>query len=270
MSGRATLTIVTSSRSMKDHRRTRRSASTTCVRALSEPIRLVSGRSSRTDHGCPAFAFCILAGACWSSRSRRPSFSTSPLWGSSRCPALGEEKFAADMIRSPGGGAITAVGASRLGLSPPSRRRSVRTSRAISSGSARGRGREVDRDAAGAEDADDGRAALRRRPRDGHDRSRRARPGRPTSPLTRRGPSLPVSTSSSSSPRARLGFITCGDDDGRAYAGRPPAALAGAHAFFVNQREALGLTGARTSTRPARRWPSLPRRSSSRSRRRER
>ena len=32
-------------------------------------------------------------------------------------PALGEEKFAAEMIRSPGGGAITAVGASRLGLS---------------------------------------------------------------------------------------------------------------------------------------------------------
>ena len=31
-------------------------------------------------------------------------------------PALGEERFAAELLRSPGGGAITAVGASRLGL----------------------------------------------------------------------------------------------------------------------------------------------------------
>ena len=32
-------------------------------------------------------------------------------------PALGEERFAAELLRSPGGGAITAVAASRLGLS---------------------------------------------------------------------------------------------------------------------------------------------------------
>ena len=32
-------------------------------------------------------------------------------------PALGEERFAAELLRSPGGGAITAVGATRLGLS---------------------------------------------------------------------------------------------------------------------------------------------------------
>jgi len=31
-------------------------------------------------------------------------------------PALGEERFAAELLRSPGGGAITAVGAARLGL----------------------------------------------------------------------------------------------------------------------------------------------------------
>ena len=28
-------------------------------------------------------------------------------------------------------------------------------------------------------------------------------------------------------PEGSLGFVTCGDDDGRAYAGRPPAALDG-------------------------------------------
>ena len=32
-------------------------------------------------------------------------------------PSLGEERFAAELLRSPGGGAITAVGAARLGLS---------------------------------------------------------------------------------------------------------------------------------------------------------
>jgi ribokinase len=32
-------------------------------------------------------------------------------------PGLGEERFAADMVRTPGGGAITAVGAVRLGIS---------------------------------------------------------------------------------------------------------------------------------------------------------
>jgi sugar/nucleoside kinase (ribokinase family) len=41
-------------------------------------------------------------------------------------------------------------------------------------------------------------------------------------------------------------YVTCGDDDLRAYAGRPPAALDGAHVLFVNQREALGLSGEET------------------------
>jgi ribokinase len=38
-------------------------------------------------------------------------------------------------------------------------------------------------------------------------------------------------------------YITCGDDDARAYAGRAPRTLAGVHALFVNRSEALGLTG---------------------------
>jgi sugar/nucleoside kinase (ribokinase family) len=44
-------------------------------------------------------------------------------------------------------------------------------------------------------------------------------------------------------PEGSLAFITCGDDDSRAYAGRPPAALNGVHALFVSKREALALTG---------------------------
>ena len=35
-------------------------------------------------------------------------------------------------------------------------------------------------------------------------------------------------------------YVTCGDDDLRAYEGRPPAALGRACALFVNQRELSG------------------------------
>jgi sugar/nucleoside kinase (ribokinase family) len=39
-------------------------------------------------------------------------------------------------------------------------------------------------------------------------------------------------------------YATCGEDEARAYAGRPPAALEGVRVFFVNRGEALSLTGA--------------------------
>jgi len=41
-------------------------------------------------------------------------------------------------------------------------------------------------------------------------------------------------------------YVTCGDDDARAFKGRPPAALAGSRALFVNRDEALALTGKAT------------------------
>jgi sugar/nucleoside kinase (ribokinase family) len=47
-------------------------------------------------------------------------------------------------------------------------------------------------------------------------------------------------------PEGRAAYVTCGDDDSRAYAGRPPGALERARAFFLNKREALGLTGEAT------------------------
>ncbi len=47
-------------------------------------------------------------------------------------------------------------------------------------------------------------------------------------------------------PEGSTAYVTCGDDDLRAYEGRPPAALDGARALFVNQREALGLSGKET------------------------
>src|SRR4051794_18183890 len=46
-----------------------------------------------------------------------PAFLDLTLVGLEGLPELGEERFAGDLLRSPGGGAITAVGAARLGLS---------------------------------------------------------------------------------------------------------------------------------------------------------
>lgn len=54
-------------------------------------------------------------------------------------------------------------------------------------------------------------------------------------------------------PEGAAVYVTCGDDDARAYAGRPPAALAGVRALFVNEAEAVGLTGAATPEEAARR-----------------
>ena len=44
-------------------------------------------------------------------------------------------------------------------------------------------------------------------------------------------------------PPGAMAYVTCGDDEARAFKGRPPAALAGSRALFVNRAEALALTG---------------------------
>jgi ribokinase len=158
-------------------------------------------------------------------------------------PAMGEERFAADLLRSPGGGAITAIGAARLGLS---------TSIAAPLGD----------DVAG----DLVRAAL---DKEGIDViATRPAPRTPTTVVLPFGgdramitvdPGVRASAAdvAAGAPRAvatnldmlhvvpesAAAYVTCGDDEARAFKGRPPAALAGARAVFVNRAEALALTG---------------------------
>ena len=110
----------------------------------------------------------------WTSRSS----------GSRRCPSPGEERFAGDLLRSPGGGAINAIGAARLGLRPRSRCRSARTStgdfiRAAldDEGIALDRRRHAHAHHRG--------HAARRRARDGDLRARRARAPPRSRPSTR-------------------------------------------------------------------------------------
>jgi sugar/nucleoside kinase (ribokinase family) len=161
-------------------------------------------------------------------------------------PALGEERFAAELLRSPGGGAITAVGAARLGLS---------------AAVAAPLGDDVAGDLVRAALAEEGVEPI----------ATRAAPRTPTTVVLPFGgdramvtvdPGVRASAGdvAARSPHAVAAsldqlyvvpsgvsaYVTCGDDDARAYAGRPPSALSGTRAFFVNEDEALGLTGAAT------------------------
>src|SRR3954464_13626795 len=153
-------------------------------------------------------------------------------------PAPGEERFAGELIRSPGGGAITAVGSGRLGLD-------------TAHGAAGGDGlgghyvrREVERDGvvvAG--------FRTKRTPETvvmpiGQERTMvtvdpgiRARAA-DVAALT------PVAVAADLQPLDLIpngvrGYLTVGDDDARAFAGKLPPRLLGTRALFLNARKAL-------------------------------
>jgi sugar/nucleoside kinase (ribokinase family) len=157
-------------------------------------------------------------------------------------PRPGEERFAGDLLRSPGGGAINAIGASRLGL---------HAALAVPLG-----------------DDLDGRFIRAALEREGIELATSAGQRTPTTVVMPWGGERAmvtyepgVSTSAAEvaalSPRAAVvaldqldivppgarGYATCGDDDARAFAGHPPSDLGQARALFVNRREALVITG---------------------------
>jgi sugar/nucleoside kinase (ribokinase family) len=158
-------------------------------------------------------------------------------------PALGEERFAAALARSPGGGAITAVGAARLGLST----------------------------AVAAPLGDDPSGELVRAALADERVELIATHTAPQTPTTVVLPSLGSRAMVTVDPGARasaadvaahepravatnldmlhlvpagtMAYVTCGDEEARAFKGRPPSALAGSRALFVNRAEALALAG---------------------------
>jgi sugar/nucleoside kinase (ribokinase family) len=167
-------------------------------------------------------------------------------------PRPGEERFAGDLIRSPGGGAINAIGAARLGL---------KAALAVPLG----------------EDLDGGfiRDALER---EGIELSTGAGTRTPTTVVMPWGGERamvtyePLASTSAAEvaafdPRAvivaldqldlvpvgALGYATCGDDDARAFAAHPPRDLDRARALFVNRREALVITDEQTPEKAAER-----------------
>jgi sugar/nucleoside kinase (ribokinase family) len=158
-------------------------------------------------------------------------------------PVLGEERFAAELIRSPGGGAITAVGASRLGLS---------------AAVAAPLGDDIAGDIVRTMLAEERVAwvatrSAHRTPTTvvmpfGGDRSMvTIDPGaRATaSDVAALEPRVVAASLDQlyAVPDGAPAYVTCGDDDLRAYEGRPPGALRGARALFINGNEALGLSG---------------------------
>jgi ribokinase len=161
-------------------------------------------------------------------------------------PALGEERFAGELLRSPGGGAITAVAARRLGLSV-----------AVAAPLGEDVAGELVRGLLSGEGVE--MVATRPGPRTpttvvmpfGGDRAMvTVDPGARASAadVTAHEPRAVAASLDQLHviPDGVPGYVTCGDDDARAFAGRPPTALSRARAFLISQSEALTLSGAAT------------------------
>jgi ribokinase len=176
--------------------------------------------------------------------------------GLARIPGPGEELYAGGLHRSPGGGAITAVGAARLGLAtalagplgadedgailrsaleaegirlvPPHAGRTATTvvmptdgERAMVTYDEGARTRREDLDALGA------RAIVC---------------GLDEIAIVPEGPTI---------------YMSCGDEEARAHAGDPPRDFARSHVVLTNESEALLLTGEREPAAAARRLAEL-------------
>src|SRR3954463_4134270 len=158
-------------------------------------------------------------------------------------PGPGEERFAGDLIHSPGGGAINAIGAARLGLKA-----------ALSVPLGEDRDGRFIREALEAEGVALSTGAGTRTPTTvvmpwGGERALVPyEPGASTSAdggarLEPRAVIVALDQLDIVPPGA-VAYATCGDDDARAFEGHPPADLDRARAVFVNRREALMVTGA--------------------------
>ena len=179
-----------------------------------------------------------------------PVFMDMTFVGLEGLPRLGEERFAGDLVRTPGGGAITAFGTARLGLS---------TALAAPLGE----------DAAGdligpmleAEGIQLAGARSARTP------ITVVMPLGPERAMVTYDPGVRARASdvAALSPRAVItglsqldvvpagtrAYVTVGDDDARAFAGHLPGAASRATGLFIEQREALVLTGAATAQEAA-------------------
>ena len=168
-------------------------------------------------------------------------------------PRPGEERFAGDLIRSPGGGAINAIGAARLGLQVRARGPARRGPRRPLHPRARSRPR-ASRSPTGAGTRTPTTVVM---PWGGERAMVTYEPLASTSAaevaaFDPRGVIVALDQLDLVPPGAR-GYATCGDDDARAFAAHPPRDLDRARALFVNRREALLITGEQTPEKAAER-----------------
>jgi ribokinase len=173
-------------------------------------------------------------------------------------PGPGEERFAGDMLRSPGGGAITAVGARRLGLE---------TALVAPLGDDLA-GQFVRREL-------DAEGVILGEPRGNRTPTTVVMPVAGERSMVTVDPGVraraadlePLSPRAVSATLEQIdlvpgdvsAFITCGDDDARAFAGRLPRVEPArrARALIVNRREAGILTGETTPEDAARKLNSV-------------
>jgi len=172
-----------------------------------------------------------------------PAFLDLTFIGLESLPALGQERFAGDLVRSPGGGAITAIAAARLGL---------RTALAAPLGD--DQMGDLVASALEHEGVTVAGARAGRTPQTlvmpvGEERAMiTVDPG-----VRAREADIaalaPVAVAASLDqlhlvPDGAHAYVTCGDDDARAFAHKPPATIGRARALFLDRQDALLLTGA--------------------------
>jgi sugar/nucleoside kinase (ribokinase family) len=174
-----------------------------------------------------------------------PAFLDLTFVGLEALPAPGEERFAGELMRSPGGGAITAVAAARLGLD---------TALVAPVGDDLG-GQYVRREV----EADGVTVAgfrTKRTPETvvmpvGEQRTMVTVDPGIRARATDVAALTPVAIAGNLDqldlvPNGVRAYLTCGDDDARAFSRKLPPRLVGARALFLNAPDALVLTGADT------------------------
>ena len=174
-----------------------------------------------------------------------PAFLDLTFVGLEALPEPGEERFAGELVRSPGGGAITAVAAARLGLD---------TALVAPVGDDLGGEyvrREIERDGVAV-------AGFRtkRTPETvvmpvGEQRTMVTVDPGIRARATDVAALTPVAIAANLDqldlvPNGVRAYLTCGDDDARAFAGKLPPKNVGARALFLNAQDACVLTGTDT------------------------
>lgn len=171
-------------------------------------------------------------------------------------PGPGEERFAGDMLRSPGGGAITAIGAQRLGL------KAALVAPLGDDLAGRFVRRELEAEGVITPEPRGNRTPTTVvMPVEGErsmvtvDPGVRARAA-DLEPLSPRAVSATLEQIDIL-PDGVCAFITCGDDDARAFEGRLPRVSQRARGLIVNRREACLLTGVSTAEEAAQKLTSI-------------
>ncbi len=179
-----------------------------------------------------------------------PAFLDLTFVGLEALPALGEERFAGDLVRSPGGGAITAVAAARLGLS------AALVAPLGDDLPGEWVRKELEREGVTVDGIRTARTPQTLVMPCGEDRAMvtvdpgaRARPADVAAFM----PAAAVAGNLEQLhlvPEGTRVLLTCGEDDARAFAGRLPATIERATALFLDAHDAQVLTGA-TALEPA-------------------